>query len=232
MNGVWEPEKRNHSPDSNNLKGEAVWCACPAKNIATVLVVAPGKAVCHTRLVLPNHFMQNGSIMYCQRVSLHGAHSFDKPTSTGSNRSTSCVYCDAVFACEGSRRDRGRGGFNTSSFVQRRNEFCQLSLSPGYWWKLAPAKYSLSVIDVTASAVPLKGNKEFRATQINRDRVGGILCIWLEVWLKGLMVAQIRHNEALMIYCVREKRQVRLWQWIQRKLEIVCMFARTGKRGM
>lgn len=72
---------------------------------------------------------------------------------------------------------RGRGGFNTSSFVQCRNEFCQLSLSPGYWWKLAPAKYSLSMIDVTARVVPLKGNKEFGAMWINRDRVGGILCV-------------------------------------------------------
>lgn len=72
---------------------------------------------------------------------------------------------------------RGRGDFNTSSFVQRRNEFCQLSLSPGYWWKLVPAKYSLSVIDVTACLVPLKGNKEFRTMWINRDRVEGISCV-------------------------------------------------------
>jgi len=67
---------------------------------------------------------------------------------------------------------RGRGGFNTSSFVQRRNEFCQLSLSPGYWWKLAPAKYSLSVIDVTADVVPLKGNKEVGGRGINQVGVG------------------------------------------------------------
>lgn len=72
---------------------------------------------------------------------------------------------------------RGRGDFNTSSFVQHRNEFCQLSLSPGYWWKLAPAKYSLSVIDVTAWVVPLKGNKEFRAMRIKRDRAGRILYV-------------------------------------------------------
>lgn len=72
---------------------------------------------------------------------------------------------------------RGRGGFNTSSFVQHRNEFCQLSLSPGYWWKLAAAKYSLSLIDVMAGVVPLKGNKEFRTMWINRDRVGGISCV-------------------------------------------------------
>lgn len=177
MSGVWEPAKRNHSPDSNNLKGKVVWCACPAKNTAAVLVVALGKCVCHTRLVLPNHFMQNGAIMYCQRVSLYGAHSFDKPKSRGSNRSTNSVYCDSVFACTEGRGIRGRGGFNTSSFVQCRNEFCQLSLSPGYWWKLAAAKYSLSVIDVTAGVVPLKGTKEFRAMWINRERVGEILCV-------------------------------------------------------
>lgn len=116
VSGVWEPAKRNHSPDSNNLKGEAAWCACPAKNTAAVLVVAPGKAVCHTRLVLPNHFMQNGAIMYCQRVSLYGAHSFDKPKSRGSNRSANCVYCDAVFACVEGRRDQGEGRFQHKQF--------------------------------------------------------------------------------------------------------------------
>ena len=111
---------------------------------------------------------------YPSTVHIH----FDKPKSRGSNRSTNCVYCDAVFLpVQKAGGIRGRGGFNTSSFVQHRNEFCQLSLSPGYWWKLAPAKYSLSMIDVTARVVPLKGNKEFRAMWINRDRVGGILCV-------------------------------------------------------
>lgn len=114
--------------------------------------------------------MQNGSIMHCQGVPLYGAHSFDKPKSKGSNRSTNCVYYDAgFFAHRQGRRDRvgwggSGGGFNTSSFVEHRNEFCQLSLSPGDWWKLVPAKYSLSMIDVTAGVVPLKGNKEFGAT--------------------------------------------------------------------
>lgn len=68
----------------------------------------------------------------------------------------------------------GEVGLNTSSFVEHRNEFCQLSLSPGYWWKLAATKYSLSLIDVTAGVVPLKGKKEFRVTWIRRDRVGGL----------------------------------------------------------
>lgn len=96
----------------------------------------------------------------------------------------------------------GRGGFNTSSFVQCRNEFCQLSLSPGYWWKLAAAKYSLSVIDVTAGVVPLKGTKEFRAMWINRERVGEILCVWggLEEGLKG-------RNEWLHRYDTMKLRQ-------------------------
>lgn len=50
-----------------------------------------------------------------------------------------------------------RGGFNTSGYVHCRNEFCQLSLSPGYWWKLAVAKYSLSVIDVMVGVFPFEG---------------------------------------------------------------------------
>lgn len=71
---------------------------------------------------------------------------------------------------------RGEGSL-LHSFVQRRNEFCQLSLSPGYWWKLASAKYSLSLIDVMPRVVPLKGNKEFRDAWINRDRGRCILCV-------------------------------------------------------
>lgn len=96
--------------------------------------------------------------MYYQRGTLHGTHSFDKPKSRGTNRSTNCVYCNSVFClCRRQEELKGRGGFNTSSFVHCRNEFCQLSLSPGYWWKLAAAKYSLSMIDVMAGIFPFEG---------------------------------------------------------------------------
>lgn len=136
MSGIWKPAKRNHSPDSNNLKGKAVWCARLAENTAAVLVVALGNGVCHTRLVLPNHFMWNGAIVYYQSGALHGTHSFDKAKSKGTNRSTNCVNCDFLFIylfCLCRRRGelKGRGHFNTSSFVHCRNESCQLSLSPG-----------------------------------------------------------------------------------------------------
>lgn len=134
---------------------------------------------------------------------------------------------------------RGRGGFNTSSFVQCRNEFCQLSLSPGYWWKLALAKYSLSVIDVTARVVPLKGNKEFGAMWINRDRVGRILCVWrgLEEGLKGLIAAQIWHNEAETIWCIREWEKTSETMTVSTRKKIgnclcMCVRDREGKREM
>lgn len=131
---------------------------------------------------------------------------------------------------------RGRGGFNTGSFVQRRNEFCQLSLSPGYWRKLAPAKYSLPVIDVTACVVPLKGNKEFRVMWINRDRVGGILFVWGEAGSTakgpdGSIDTAWWRSDAI-VYQREKTRQERLWQWVQGKLEIVplCVWEQERER--